>query len=78
MTMRWIVLAALDVIHRIVIPSLLNPTIYPPNASQPEHVLQFFHALKVAGNGDSFEGITGMKDMFVIDGWVRRFVRSNA
>jgi elongator complex protein 4 len=33
-------------IHRIVIPSLLNPTIYPPNACQPEHVIQFFHALK--------------------------------
>ncbi|KAF9253071.1 hypothetical protein DTO013E5_542 [Penicillium roqueforti] len=35
-----------NTIHRIVIPSLLNPTIYPPNACQPEHVLQFFHALK--------------------------------
>ena len=38
--------SAANTIHRIVIPSLLNPTIYPPNASQPEHVLQFFHALK--------------------------------
>jgi elongator complex protein 4 len=35
-----------NTIHRIVIPSLLNPTIYPPNACQPEHVLQFFHSLK--------------------------------
>ncbi|KAJ5817839.1 Elongator complex protein 4 [Penicillium robsamsonii] len=38
--------SAANTIHRIVIPSLLNPTIYPPNACQPEHVLQFFHALK--------------------------------
>ncbi|KAJ5747353.1 uncharacterized protein N7511_009049 [Penicillium nucicola] len=35
-----------NTIHRIVIPSLLNPTMYPPNACQSEHVLQFFHALK--------------------------------
>ncbi|KAJ5433197.1 uncharacterized protein N7458_012353 [Penicillium daleae] len=35
-----------NTIHRIVIPSLLNPTMYPPNACQPEHVLQFFHSLK--------------------------------
>jgi elongator complex protein 4 len=33
-------------IHRIVIPSLLNPTMYPPDACHPEHVIQFFHALK--------------------------------
>lgn len=33
-------------IHRVVIPSLLNPTMYPPDACQPEYVLQFFHALK--------------------------------
>jgi hypothetical protein len=29
-------------------------------------------------NGDSLEGVMGMKVMFVIDGWVRRFVRSKA
>ncbi|CAG7995411.1 unnamed protein product [Penicillium olsonii] len=33
-------------VHRIVIPSLLNPTMYPPESSQPEVVLQFLHALK--------------------------------
>lgn len=38
--------SASNVIHRIVIPSLLNPTMYPPNAYQPEYVLQFFHSLK--------------------------------
>lgn len=35
-----------NTIHRIVIPSILNPTMYPPDACQPEYVLQFFHALK--------------------------------
>ncbi|KAJ5587249.1 uncharacterized protein N7459_003014 [Penicillium hispanicum] len=35
-----------NTIHRIVIPSLLNPTIYPPNACQPEYVLQFLHSLR--------------------------------
>lgn len=33
-------------IHRIVIPSLLNPTMYPPESCHPENVLQFLHALK--------------------------------
>ncbi|CAG8127298.1 unnamed protein product [Penicillium salamii] len=33
-------------IHRIVVPSLLNPTMYPPGSCQPENVLQFLHALK--------------------------------
>ncbi|KAJ5527142.1 hypothetical protein N7513_011301 [Penicillium frequentans] len=35
-----------NTIHRIVIPSLLNPTMYPPDACQPEYVLQFLHSLK--------------------------------
>ncbi|EPS32611.1 hypothetical protein PDE_07571 [Penicillium oxalicum 114-2] len=35
-----------NTIHRILMPSLLNPTIYPPNASQPEYVLQFLHSLR--------------------------------
>lgn len=35
-----------NTVHRIVIPSLLNPTLYPPEASQPEHLLQFLHTLK--------------------------------
>ncbi len=33
-------------IHRIVIPSLLSPALYPPHASQPGHVLQFLHGLR--------------------------------
>ncbi|KAJ5654117.1 hypothetical protein N7490_001120 [Penicillium lividum] len=35
-----------NTIHRIVIPSLLNPTMYPPDACQPEYVLQFLHGLR--------------------------------
>jgi len=35
-----------SIVHRIVIPSLLNPTIYPPDACQPEYVLQFLHGLR--------------------------------
>ncbi|KAL6881511.1 Elongator complex protein 4 [Trichoderma novae-zelandiae] len=33
-------------IHRIVIPSLLSPTIYPPSASRPQEVLQFLHQIR--------------------------------
>jgi elongator complex protein 4 len=33
-------------VHRLVIPSLLSPALYPPHASFPEHVLQFFHSLR--------------------------------
>ncbi|KAI9368468.1 Elongator complex protein 4 [Aspergillus egyptiacus] len=33
-------------VHRIVIPSFLNPTLYPPEASQPEKVLPFLHSLR--------------------------------
>ena len=41
-------------------------------------VISVWSRLRIARNGDSLEGISGMKDMFVIDGWVRRFVRSKA
>ena len=33
-------------VHRLVIPSLLSPALYPPHASSPEHVLQFLHGLR--------------------------------
>lgn len=33
-------------IHRIVIPSLLNPIVYPPECSQPELLLQFIHSVR--------------------------------
>ncbi|KAL5051952.1 hypothetical protein BDW71DRAFT_2909 [Aspergillus fruticulosus] len=33
-------------IHRIVIPSFLNPTLYPPEVSEPGNVLPFLHSLR--------------------------------
>lgn len=36
----------LETVHRIVIPSLLSPAIYPPHASHPYHVLQFLHSIR--------------------------------
>jgi len=33
-------------IHRLVIPNLLSPAIYHPQCSNPEHLLQFLHALR--------------------------------
>lgn len=33
-------------IHRIVIPQLLSPAMYPPQAANPENVLQFLHSLR--------------------------------
>jgi hypothetical protein len=33
---------------------------------------------RIAANGDSLEGTSGIKDMLVMAGWVRRFVRSKA
>ena len=35
-----------NTVHRIVIPSLLSPAIYPPEASQPDNLLQFLHSLR--------------------------------
>lgn len=33
-------------IHRVVVPSLLSPALYPSESSRPEHILQFLHALR--------------------------------
>ncbi|KAH7163627.1 PAXNEB protein-domain-containing protein [Dactylonectria estremocensis] len=33
-------------VHRIIVPSLLSPTLYNSAASQPREVLQFLHALR--------------------------------
>ena len=33
-------------IYRVIIPTLLSPAIYPPNAIETHHVLQFLHALR--------------------------------
>ncbi|EKG13503.1 Elongator complex protein 4 [Macrophomina phaseolina MS6] len=33
-------------IHRLLVPSLLSPALYPPHSSQPSFLLQFLHALR--------------------------------
>ncbi|KAJ4318134.1 Elongator subunit elp4 [Neodidymelliopsis sp. IMI 364377] len=33
-------------IHRLVIPSLLSPALYPPTSSHPHSILQFLHGLR--------------------------------
>lgn len=33
-------------VHRVVIPSLLSPTLYTPEACQPSEVVQFLHAIR--------------------------------
>lgn len=33
-------------IHRVIIPTLLSPALYSSDASKPENVLQFLHALR--------------------------------
>ncbi|KAL2070343.1 hypothetical protein VTL71DRAFT_13369 [Oculimacula yallundae] len=38
--------ASPNAIHRIVIPNILSPAIYPAEAARPEHILQFLHALR--------------------------------
>lgn len=35
-----------NTIHRVVIPTILSPALYPPNASEPSNLLQFFHSLR--------------------------------
>ncbi|KAI5306431.1 dihydrofolate reductase [Ascosphaera pollenicola] len=32
--------------HRIVVPGLLSPALYPPHAANPSHLLQFLHSLR--------------------------------
>jgi elongator complex protein 4 len=33
-------------IHRVVIPSILSPAMYPHTASTPEHILRFFQSIR--------------------------------
>ncbi|KAL4931619.1 elongator complex protein 4 [Aspergillus undulatus] len=46
-------------VHRIVIPSFLNPTLYPPEVSEPENVLPFLHSLRALASS-STSRITAM------------------
>jgi len=33
-------------VHRVVVPSLLSPALYPPHSSLPQHVLPFLHGIR--------------------------------
>jgi len=33
-------------IHRLVVPSILSPALYPPSSSHPSSILQFLHGLR--------------------------------
>lgn len=33
-------------IHRLIIPTLLSPALYPSHASHPQHILAFLHSLR--------------------------------
>ena len=35
-----------NTVHRLIIPSLLSPGLFPPSASHPTHLLPFLHALR--------------------------------
>lgn len=35
-----------NVAHRLVIPTILSPAIYPPHAGHPHHFLKFLHSLR--------------------------------
>ena len=34
-------------VHRVIVPGLLSPQIYPPNSSQPHHILRFLQGIRV-------------------------------
>lgn len=38
--------ASPNTVHRILLPTLLSPALYPPSASLPKHLLPFLHALR--------------------------------
>lgn len=38
--------SAPNTVHRLVIPSLLSPALYPPQSSNPTHLLPFLHGLR--------------------------------
>lgn len=35
-----------NTIHRLIIPTLLSPALFPPSASNPRHLLPFLHSLR--------------------------------
>lgn len=43
---RQLASTPLHMVHRLVIPSLLSPALYPPFAAHPNFILQFLHGLR--------------------------------
>ncbi|KAF1993372.1 PAXNEB-domain-containing protein [Amniculicola lignicola CBS 123094] len=43
---RQLAASAPGSVHRVVIPSLLSPALYPSDCARPESILQFLHALR--------------------------------
>lgn len=39
-------LSAPNTIHRLVMPTILSPALYPPHACAPHHILRFLHSLR--------------------------------
>lgn len=39
--------APINTIHRLLVPGLLSPQLYPPHSSLPHHVLQFLKGIRV-------------------------------
>ena len=35
-----------NTVHRLIVPTLLSPALFPPSASHPTHLLPFLHALR--------------------------------
>lgn len=35
-----------NTIHRLIVPTLLSPALYPPSASHPRHLLPFLHSIR--------------------------------
>ncbi|KAI9842497.1 MAG: hypothetical protein M1837_007091 [Sclerophora amabilis] len=38
--------SARTTVHRLIIPNLLSPALYPPHASSPHHLLPFLHSIR--------------------------------
>lgn len=43
---RTIANSSPDCVHRVILPSLLSPALYPAHASNPQFVLQFLHGVR--------------------------------
>lgn len=39
--------SSVDSIHRIIIPTVLSPALYPPHSGRPENFIRFLHSLRL-------------------------------